>query len=604
MALAKRAKILPIQGPRMLRSTREFVDALRRENEIVEITDVVDPFLELAEIQRQVVYRKGPALLFSNVKNCTFPVATNLYGSQKRIDIAFGSRPIDFIKSAVETFEKLMPPTPSKIWAARGLAWDVMKVGTRKVKNAPLLQKEITDGGLEKLPQLVCWQEDGGAFVTLPLVYTEHPISRKSNLGMYRIQLHNARQCGMHIQIHRGGGFHHHEAERNNQALPVHIYTGGPPALVIAAIAPLPEDVPEILLASLLAGGRLGKTTRQDLSPYPFLSDADFCIVGEIPPHQKMPEGPFGDHYGYYSLKHDYPFANVKHIFHRPDAIYPATVVGRPPQEDHFIACYLQDLLKPLIHMVMPQVKQVWAFEESGVHSLAGAVVRDRYPREALTTALRILGEGQLSLSKCLMVTDQDIDVKNFTALFTCILERIDFRRDLFVLSNISQDTLDYTSGKINEGSKAIFLGLGEKKRELPHNWTGELGDTRFKNPRVFCPGAVCIEATSSHIVDDNLAHALAQNPALQNWPMVFIVDDADDACASPEDFVWHIFTRFEPARDIYALKSETRRFHVELTPPIVIDCRMKSWYPKVLESDPAIVKKVAPLVDRICSSF
>lgn len=587
------------EATKMISNTREFVSVLRQENELLEIHDKVNPNLELAEIQRQVVAQKGKAILFHNVVGSKFPVATNLFGSEKRIDLAFGARPLQLITQLIETAETFFPPDFQKIWQAKNLAWQLTKIGTKKTRMPPVLQCEIPAHDLTQLPQIKSWPEDGGAFITLPLVYTQSPVNGKSNLGMYRVQLYDKDRCGMHIQIHRGGGFHYFEAEQKNESLPVHIYIGGPPALTLAAISPLPEDVPEILLASLMMGRKLKKAQRADLSPLPFLGDADFCVVGEIPPRKRMPEGPFGDHYGYYSLKHAHPFVNTSHIFHRKDAIYPATVVGRPPQEDHFIACYLQELLKPCIQLVMPQVKEVWAYEESGVHSLAAAVVRGRYPREALTTALRILGEGQLSLSKVLMVTDQNCDVKNFRAFFQIILERIDFARDLFILSNISQDTLDYTGPKVNEGSKAIFLGLGEKKRDLPREFQGSFRNNIFKDAFVFCPGALVVTGTNWMPAPmPNICELLTQEECVQNWPIVFLLDDAKEAVKSPEDFIWHVFTRFEPAADVYAKSTHVNRFHIGLTPPIVIDCRLKPWYPGVLVSDPDVVKKATTILE------
>ncbi|OVE80655.1 4-hydroxybenzoate decarboxylase [bacterium K02(2017)] len=582
--------------PSLITSTQQFVQRLRSENEVLDIHEEIDPDLELAEIQRRVVQQKGKAILFHRVKGTEFKVATNLFGSQKRIDIAFSKRPVNLIKQAVNTLETLFPPNLNKIWQAKNLAWDLLKVGSKKVANGPLLQNQIND--LSKLPQIKCWPEDGGAFVTLPLVYTQSPSSQKPNLGMYRIQLFNKNQCGMHIQIHRGGGFHYHEAENKGQSLPAHIYIGGPPACIIAAVAPFPEDISEILLASLLTGSKLKQIQNPQYSELPLLADADFCIVGKIPPFKRKAEGPFGDHYGYYSLQHDYPYLEVDKIFHRNDAIYPATVVGRPPQEDHFIACYLQELLTPLIKMVMPQVKSVWAYEESGVHSLAAALVKDRYPREALTTALRILGEGQLSLSKILMVTDKDCEIKDFKSLFQIILERIDFKKDLFILSNISQDTLDYTGPKVNEGSKAIFLGLGEVKNKLNKVFNTNFNDQRFSSTKVFCPGALVVQGPSySH--QDDLAQILANNPAIDGWSMVFLVDDAEASVLSSQDFIWHIFTRFEPAADIYARSHKLIRYHVSLEPPVVIDCRMKPWYPKELKSEPSVINKLKPILDK-----
>lgn len=579
------------------RSTEHFISILKSENELIEIEDCVDPHLELAEIQRHVSNLKGKALLFKNVKGTRFQVATNLYGSEKRIDLAFGSFPEKFIKDAVNTLHTFFPPTFKKLFEARHLAWPALKMGTRQSSHAPVLESSLTS--LTEIPQIKCWPDDGGAFITLPLVYTESPLKRKSNLGMYRIQLFNESQCGMHIQIHRGGGFHYHEAEQLNQALPVHIYVGGPPALTLAAILPLPEDVPEIVFASVLQQRKVQTHVNHSLSPLPFLSEADFCIVGEIPPHKRKPEGPFGDHYGYYSLQHDYPYVNVKKIFHRKNAIYPATVVGRPPQEDHYLACYLQDLLKPLIELVMPQVCDVWAYEESGVHSLAGAIVKDRYPREALTTSLRLLGEGQISLSKVLMVTSEKVDIKNFKLFLPTVLERMDFKSDLFILSHISQDTLDYTTKKIHDGSKAIFLGVGEVKRKLPQKFEGAFENSIFKNPQVFCPGVLAIEGTS-YTSHPNLKDLLAQESCLKDWPLVILCDSARETTASEADFLWHVFTRFEPANDITSQTNHLNRFHVEMNAPIVIDSRIKPWHAPVLVPNKEVSQRVMPILEKI----
>lgn len=579
-----------------LRNTKAFLDLLKKEKELVEIEDEIDPHLDLAEIQRRAVAKKGPALLFQKVKGTAFPVATNLYGSQKRIDLAFGQRPERLIKRLVEFAETFFPPKFKKMWDVKDLGLQLLRVGQKTVKEAPVLAYQIPSGNLKQLPQIQCWPEDGGPFLTLPLVYTENPHTRKSNLGMYRNQIHDENFCGMHFQIHRGGGFHYFEAEKRNESLPVHIYLGGPPALTIAAISPLPEDLTEILFASLLMGEKIPFVQKKEISTLPILADADFCLVGDILPHKRKPEGPFGDHYGYYSLQHDYPYVKIRNVFHRKGAIFPATVVGRPPQEDHYIACYLQDILKPLIHMVMPQVRQIWAFEESGVHALAGAIVKDRYPKEALITALRILGEGQLSLSKVLMVTDVDCDVKNFREFLPKILERINFHSDLHVFSHIPQDTLDYTTKTINMGSKVIFLGIGEQKRGLPKNFSGDFSNNHFTDPTVFCPGALVVSG-SGFQENDLLATQLANENAIKDWPIVFLVDDAIAATKTSEDFVWHIFTRFEPAADIYAKNIDAKRFHFSLTPPVVIDCRMKPWYPKVLKPDPQTLKNVEPIL-------
>jgi len=570
---------------------------LKAENDLIEITDEVDPCLALAEIHRQAVAGKNKALLFTNVKGTRFPVATNLYGSQKRIELAFRKSPIDIIKQLVSLVEQDFPPRFKTLWNRRKLLSSLAHTGTKHTRVAPVLAHKIDRANLKELPQIKAWPEDGGPFITLPLVYTQSPTSQKENLGMYRIQIHDQHKCGVHMQIHRGGGFHFYEAEQRNQPLPAHIYIGGPPALTLSAIAPLPENISELLFASLLLGQKIRTTIVPSLSPLPLLADTDFCIVGQIPPHKKLPEGPFGDHYGYYSSQHEYPFLNISQIFHRNGAIFPATVVGRPPQEDHFITNYLQEMFAPLIRLTMPQVKALWAYEEAGVHTLAGAVVCDRYPREALTTALRILGEGQLSLTKNLFVTDQPCDLKNIKEILVCVLERIDFATDLFVLSHTSQDTLDETGPKPNHGSKSIFLGVGEKKRALPNTFSGPL-PSPFSHALVFCPGVLCLTAPT-FVTDQNCVTRIGEHACFDAWPLVFIFDDAALACASPESFLWHAFTRFEPAADIGAKRIRVERLHISFTPPMTVDCRCKPWYPKTLESDPQVVRGVQGLIDQ-----
>ncbi len=284
---------------------------------------------------------------------------------------------------------------------------------------------------------------------------------------MYRIQIHGPRTAGVHWQIGKGGGFHYHAAEAKGEALPLTIFLGGPPALILGAVAPLPEGVPELLVASLLLGRKLEMA---DVAGHPhrLVARAEFAITGNVPPKVRRPEGPFGDHYGYYSLQHDYPVLEVDRVFRRQDAIFPATVVGKPRQEDFFIGDALQELLSPLFPLVMPSVVDLWSYGDTGFHSLAAAVVRDRYGREAMASAFRILGEGQLSLTKFLLVTDARRDLRDFRGLLSHVLARCRFETDLFLFGNLAMDTLDYTGPKVNEGSKGVLLGLGDAVRDLP----------------------------------------------------------------------------------------------------------------------------------------
>ena len=579
-------------------SLRTFLDRLTRENEIVTIKAEVDPYLELAEIHRRVISEGGPALLFERVKGSRYPVVTNLFGTERRIDLAFGPKPETFVREMVHVAESLLPPKIDELWKRRSLAFDLLKLGTTNTSRSPVTQVVDRPARLDRLPVLTTWQEDGGPFITLPLVYTENPVTGKHNVGMYRMQVYDSRSTGLHWQIQKGGGFHYHEAERIGKPLPVTVFLGGPPALILAAIAPLPEDVPELVLASLLAGQKL-KMTKNPLAAHPhrLVAEAEFALTGFAPLHQRRPEGPFGDHYGYYSLRHDYPVFNVEAVFHRRDAIYPATVVGKPRQEDFFIGDYLQKLLSPLFPLVMPSVRDLWSYGETGFHSLAAAVVRERYGREALVSGFRILGEGQLSLTKFLLLTDTPQDLNDFPRLFEHVLERFRPETDLFVFSNVSMDTLDYTSGRVNEGSKAIMLGLGDPVRTLPRRFEGQL-PSYVSRAEVFCGGCLVLQG-GSFADDEDLAARVASDSVFANWPLIVLHDDARVARSSP-DFLWATWTRFEPAADIYAARTTVQRHHLVYTAPIVIDARIKPGFP-----DELIVRDdISELVDSRWSEY
>jgi UbiD family decarboxylase len=574
-------------------SLRTFLDRLTRENEIITIKAEVDPYLELAEIHRRVIAESGPALLFTRVKGSRYPVVTNMFGTEQRIELAFGPKPEALVRELVHIAESILPPDVSELWKHRSVATDFLKLGTRNTSRAPVTQVVDRPARLDQLPVLTTWQEDGGPFITLPLVYTENPITKKHNLGIYRMQVYDSHSTGLHWQIQKGGGFHYNEAERLGQPLPVTVFLGGPPALILAAIAPLPEDVPELVLASLLAGQKL-RMSRNPLgaSLHRLAAEAEFALVGQAAPHERRPEGPFGDHYGYYSLRHDYPVFQVNAVFHRRDAIYPATVVGKPRQEDFFIGDYLQKLLSPLFPMVMPSVRDLWTYGETGFHSLCAAVVRERYGREALVSGFRILGEGQLSLTKFLLLTDQPQDLRDFPRLLEHVLERFRPETDLFVFANVSMDTLDYTSGKVNEGSKAIMLGLGDPIRKLPQRFQGQLPGW-VKRAEVFCGGCLVLQG-ASFAEDEGLPARVATEATFAEWPLIVLHDDVDVARSSP-DFLWATWTRFEPAADIYAAQTVVQRHHLVYKAPIVIDARTKPGFPDEL----VVREDIKDLVDR-----
>lgn len=570
---------------------RRFLDQLRRDGDLVEIRTPVEANQEAAEIHRRVVAAAGPALLFTNIRGAKFPLVTNLFGTSRRAELAFGERPHRLIQRLVDLVETLLPPTPGKIWGARDLGFELLRVGMKRGSGGPVTEVVTSDVRLDTLPALTTWPDDGGPFITLPLVFTEHPDGRGHNLGMYRLQIHDQRSTGMHWQIGKGGGFHYQVAERHDDPLPVTVFLGGPPALMLSAVAPLPENVPELMLASLIAGERLRLS--EGSWPHPLVSMAEFALIGAVAPHVRRPEGPFGDHYGYYSLQHDYPVFEVHTVARRRDAIYPATVVGKPRQEDFFIGDLLQELLSPLFPLVMPAVEKLWSYGETGYHSLTAAVVKQRYAREAMASAFRILGEGQLSLTKFLLITDQLVDLKDFPATLEHLLARTHPETDLYILSNLSMDTLDYTGPEVNKGSKGVWLGLGDPVRDLPRKFSATDLPRGLTDVFVFCGGCLVVGA-GSYADDREAPNRIATHPAFAGWPLVVVTDEPSRAAKSSINFLWTTFTRFEPAADVHAASTRVVRNHLAYTFPVVIDARLKPGFPAELTCRPDIASTVS----------
>jgi UbiD family decarboxylase len=569
---------------------RAFLARLRRDGDLAVVDVPVAAHLEAAEIHRRVIAAGGPALLFSKVRGAEMPLATNLFGTARRAELAFGSRPERLIRRLAHLAAELLPPTPRKLWGARDLGREALRIGLSRRRSGAVTEVVTPEVRLDRLPALTTWPEDGGPFLTLPLVYTEHPEGKGHNLGLYRLQVHGPRTTGMHWQIGKGGGFHHAVAEARGEELPATVFLGGPPALILAAIAPLPENVPELMLASLIAGERLAMCPGP--GPHPLVASAEIALVGRVPPGVRRPEGPFGDHYGYYSLRHDYPVFEIDWLARRRDAIFPATVVGKPRQEDFFLGDLLQELLSPLFPLVMPAVESLWSYGETGYHSLAAAVVKQRYRREAMASAFRILGEGQLSLTKFLLVTDRAVPLRDFKATLVHLLERTRPETDLYVFANLSMDTLDYTGPRVNEGSKGVWLGLGDPVRQLPREFAAAELPAGVTEVRVFCPGCLVVGGPA-YAAEPGAAARFAAHPAFAGWPLLVLSDEPRRAAASAVNFLWTTFTRFEPAADLHAASISVIRNHLAYQPPVAIDARLKPGFPAELFADEATAATV-----------
>ncbi len=592
------------------RSTRDVVDDLRAGGRLLEISDPVDPHLELAEIQRRVYARGGPALLFTNVIGCRFPMASNLFGSLDQARYLFR----DTLESVRRLIELKLDPSALPKRPLR-YAWTpltALRMLPRFTRRAAVTANRIS---LRELPQLKCWPDDGGAFVTLPQVLSADPLAPRNlmriNLGMYRVQLSGnaydpASEVGLHYQIHRGIGVHHREALDRGEPLQVAVTVGGSPAMSLSAVMPLPEGLTELTFGGALAGRRIAML-RGDHAPV--YADADFAIVGQIDPLAAKPEGPFGDHLGYYSLRHDFPVMRVKHVWHRDGAIWPFTVVGRPPQEDTTFGQLIHELTDPIIPAVIPGVKAVHAVDAAGVHPLLLAIGRERYmpqlassqPQELLTQANAILGNGQLSLAKYLLITEDrggQLDIHDIAAFFTHWLSRFDPRRDLHFQTQTTIDTLDYSGTGLNRGSKLVIAAADVPIRRLASEWAGEMRlPAGFSDPRVVLPGLLAIAAprfTDASCREDlrRFCREYADRTDAA-FPLITLVDDCEFAARSLSNWLWVTFTRSNPAVDLEGVDSDVVDKHWGCRGAVVIDARIKPHHAPPLVEDPVTVAKV-----------
>ncbi len=568
-------------------SLRSLVSLLRSQGSLVDIFAPVDPSLEIAEIHRRVLASGGPALLFHHVIGSSFPVLTNLFGTQARVDTLFAAAPGDLIAQVVELASS--PPSLSSLWKKKNILRRGLSLGLRNRWFRRLPLHKASSVNLNQLPLLTSWPEDGGAFLTLPLVYTESPNTGIPNLGMYRMQRFDQRTFGLHFQIQKGGAGHFYEAEQLGQDLPVTVFLSGNPFLILSAIAPLPENVPELLFCSFLQGKKLSCKYDTD-SHHPLLFDAEFIFTGKALAGKRRMEGPFGDHFGYYSLQHPFPEFTCNQIYHKKHAIYPATVVGKPFQEDFYIGNKLQEYLSPLFPMVMPGIRSLKSYGEAGFHALTAAVVKERYWKESLATALRILGEGQLSLTKFLFVTDQPVDLSSFSSCLETILARCLPKRDLLIFSDTANDTLDYSGPALNKGSKAIFLGTGEPIRDLPQTYRGN-ALPYITDIGVFCPGCLVAETENPQKAIEMLLHY----PNIASWPFIVLTDSLSEMLSSLKDFLWRTFTHTAPATDLYCNYSSVQSHKLHYQVPIILDAVIKPTYPKEVEVD----ERTAALVSK-----
>lgn len=603
------------------RSLQDCVRDLERHGNLVRVADEIDPYLEAAEIQRRVYDSGGPAVLFEKVKGCCFPMISNLFGTLERARFIFRDS-FENVQRAIQL--KVTPEAalkqPLKYWKAPFVAWQMQP---KSVRSGPVMKNRIA---VSNLPQLTSWPDDGGPFITLPQVYTEDvrsPGLMKSNMGMYRVQLGGNEyqpnsEIGLHYQIHRGIGVQHKAAIEAGKPFRVNVFVGGNPAMTVAAVMPLPEGMSELTFAGALAGHRIPMIRQHNAAS--MYAEADFCICGTVDPDRQLPEGPFGDHLGYYSLQHNFPVLKVDAVYHRDNAIWPFTVVGRPPQEDTVFGELIHELTGPVIPSVLPGIKAVNAVDASGVHPLLLAIGSERYvpyakttrPQELLTQANAVLGQGQMSLAKYLWIIDQaadpELNVNDIETFFVRMLERVDWRRDLHFQTRTTIDTLDYSGSGFNEGSKVIVAAAGPPIRKLPNEITPSLSfPAEFHSPRVCLPGVLAISGPTCAKTDrqkpdetiQRFCESFNVGSDINQFPLIVIVDDSAFTAATRNNFLWTVFTRSNPAADIYGIESAIIQKHWGCRGSVVIDARIKPHHAPPLIEDPQVSARVDALAAR-----
>lgn len=602
----------------MYKSLRDCVAELEKNGMLLRIKEETDPDLEMAEIHRQVYDRKGPAILFEKVKGSPFQAVSNLYGTNDRAAFLF--------RHSLPRLRKLMEikADPSRLlkrpFHYSDVAWTATKgLPAKSLFPPPVLYGETK---ISQLPQIKSWPMDGGAFITLPQVLSsdpEQPGIMRTNVGMYRIQLSGNqylkdKEIGLHYQIHRGIGVHHEMYNRINKPFRVSIFVGGPPAHAFSAIMPLPEGLSELTFAGLLNGRRFRYIEKDG---YILSSDADFCIVGTIRKDIRKPEGPFGDHLGYYSLAHDFPVMEVEKVYHRKDPLWHFTVVGRPPQEDSGFGYLIHEIVGPVTAAEFPGLVDIHAVDVAGVHPLLLAVGMERYmpfrerkPEEILTIANHLLGKGQTSLAKYLIIAAEGdvpyrLDTHDIPVFFRHVLERIRWERDLHFQTHTTMDTLDYSGSGWNSGSKVVIACCGGPVRTLATSLPVDLPEVSgFSDPQLALPGILLLTSPPYAALES------ARQPIdalIRSWEstsvggiaLIVLVDDSRFTAANIANWLWVTFTRSDPAQDIHGVHAFIQDKHWGCSGPLIIDARKKPHHAPELVRDTKVEEKAAAILSR-----
>jgi 4-hydroxy-3-polyprenylbenzoate decarboxylase len=585
------------------RTLREFLEHCEAKGDLKRVTREVDWQFEVTEIACREAKAEGPALLFENVRGARFPLAVNVLAARRRIEWALGRTPGAVGAEIEEVFHALPPKRLADLWALRGSAGRMLASRPARVERGPAQERSL-GADLSALPILQLWPGDGGRFVTFPLVFTEDPVTHRRNLGIYRMHVYDAKTTGMHWQIGKGGGFHFHRAETAGNGLEVAVAVGADPATLLAAVAPLPEGIDELAFAGFLRGAptRLARSRTLGMA---VPADAEFVIEGFVSAGERRTEGPFGDHFGHYSHAAPFPVFHVKDVTYRALPIFQASVVGKPPQEDKYMGEAVQEMFTGVLKVIHPEIVDLWAYYEAGFHNLLVVAVENRFAREGRKTALGLMGTGQLSLTKAIVLVDADVNPRDRRAVFNAIARHFDPAEDFLLLPGVPLDTLDFTSGVMNLGSKMVWDAQSHARPVGSSGNSPGTGvspaaplqgvvdprtfDPRVKAHRLVSRGLLVVQvAAEGRAVVEKLVH----RPAYAGCKLVVAVSD-DVPLGDDEMLLWGVFTRFDCARDIVPAAVETRGAWLTCRGPLGIDATWKEGYPEPVASLPEVIAKV-----------
>lgn len=435
---------------------REFISALEKAGELKRITFEVDPKLEITEFADRSVKNGGPALLFEKPKGSNIPVLINAFASRKRMEIALQVDNVDEIAARIS--EYLQMRMPEGLLGKLKMLPKLAEMGAffpKIVSNGPCKEVIRKDNfSLREFPVLHCWPDDGGPYITLPMVFTKNPETGKRNCGMYRMQVYDDRTTGMHWQTHKQGADHYRRLQREGKVarMPVAVAIGADPAALYSAILPLPPDLDEMMIAGFMRSKPV-EMVKCETSDLEVPANAEIVLEGYVDVSETRTEGPFGDHTGFYSLSEQYPVFHVECVTHRKNPIYVTTIVGPPPMEDYYMGRAIERIFLPLLRMQIPEIRDMCMPAEGIFHNLMLVSIRKSYPMQARKVMHAVWGLGQAMFTKCIVVVDEEVDVQNYSEVAWKVLNNIDPQRDIeFVTGPI--DSLDHSSRMINWGSK------------------------------------------------------------------------------------------------------------------------------------------------------